>query len=264
MRIQLASDLHLEHLRRDFPGERVIVPASGADILVLAGDLANGTDAIGLFCDWPVPVVYVAGNHEFYGHEMEPLRRTLREQCAGTSIHFLDNEAVDFGGVRFLGATLWTDYRLLRDRSPQQAMEWAESRLADHYRIYTIGKIRFRPSGALAEHERARGWLEQELAHPYDGKTVVVTHHAPHPQSVHPRYAGDHLNAAFASDLSHLLASADLWLHGHVHDSFDYRVGRCRVVANPLGYPRNTNFAAAAKDVVFENRAFQWACVIDV
>ena len=117
---------------------------------------------------------------------------------------------------------------------------------------------------ALAEHELSRAWLEQELNKPYDGKTVVISHHGPHPLSVHPRYVGEALNAAFVSNLTELLPKGDLWIHGHVHDSFDYRVGRCRVVANPLGYARDRYSAAHAKELVFENNAFQWACVIDV
>lgn len=111
MKIQLASDLHLEFLQRDFPGERLICPAHEADLLVLAGDIANGTDAISLFKDWPVPVLYVAGNHEFYHRSFEITRTALRHAAAGTAVHFLDNDVVDFGGVRFLGCTLWTDYR---------------------------------------------------------------------------------------------------------------------------------------------------------
>jgi Icc-related predicted phosphoesterase len=143
-------------------------------------------------------------------------------------------------------------------------MEYAGTRLNDHFLIRTTDPLRFTPEDALREHERSRTWLERELARPYKGKTVVVTHHGPHPLSVHPRYVGDLLNAAFVSNLDHLLEKADLWLHGHVHDSFDYRVGRCRVVANPLGYARDTHSAPEAKDLVYENRAFQWACILDV
>ena len=184
--MQIASDLHLEFLQRPFPGERLISPACGADLLVQAGDIANGIEAIELFRDWPVPVLYLAGNHEFYGHAIEQVRADLRKAAAGTSIMFIDNDVVDFGRVRFLGTTLWTDYRLERDRTQRQLMENAELRINDHFRIrYSNGK--FTAERALAEHELARVWLVHELEKPYDGKTVVVSHHGPHPLSVHSR-----------------------------------------------------------------------------
>src|ERR1700709_193515 len=100
MKIQLASDLHLEYLQRNFPLERLIAPAYGADVLVLAGDIANGTLAIELFKDWPVPVLYLAGNHEFYHQSFDQTRTELSNTAVGTHIRFLDNDVVDFGGVR--------------------------------------------------------------------------------------------------------------------------------------------------------------------
>jgi predicted phosphodiesterase len=263
MKIQLASDLHLEFLQRNFPGERLISPADEADILVLAGDIGNGIQAIELFKDWPVPVLYLAGNHEFYGSDFDLTRAALLKAAEGTCVKFLDNDAADFEGIRFLGTTLWTDYRLVLNRTQRHLMENAEMRLNDHFRIRD-GDANFTAQRALAEHEIARSWLAQELAKPYDGKAVVVSHHGPHPLSVHPRYIGDALNAAFVSNLSELLPKADLWLHGHVHDSFDYNVEGCRVVANPLGYARNVGSAARAGKLDFENNGFQWACVIEV
>lgn len=263
MKVQIASDLHLEFLQRLFPGERLILPAHGADLLVLAGDIANGLEAVELFRDWPVPVLYLAGNHEFYGHAIEQVRIDLRKAAAGTSVVFMDNHVVDFGGVRFLGTTLWTDYRLELNRTQRQLMENAELRITDHFRI-CCSDGKFSAEKALAEHEIARAWLTHELEKPYDGTTVVISHHGPHPLSVHPRYVGEALNAAFVSNLTELLPKADLWIHGHVHDSFDYKVCGCRVVANPLGYALNRNSVERVKELVFENKAFQWACVIDV
>lgn len=263
MKLQIASDLHLEFFQRLFPGERLISPAHGADLLVLAGDIANGVEAIELFRDWPVPVLYLAGNHEFYGHAIEQVRIDLRKAAAGTSVTFMDNDVVDFGGVRFLGTTLWTDYRLELNRTQRQLMENAELRINDHYRI-RCSDGKFTAERALAEHEIARAWLAHVLDKPYDGKTVVVSHHGPHPLSVHPRYVGEALNAAFVSNLTELLPKADLWIHGHVHDNFDYRVAGCRVVANPRGYALNRNSVETAKELVFENNAFEWACVVDV
>jgi len=279
-RMQLASDLHLEMLQRDFSSERLVAPAADADILVLAGDVASGTRAIELFANWPVPVLYVAGNHEFYGHGWESTRAQLHKAARGTSVVFLDNDAADlsrFGHwwgprrdllsrVRFLGTTMWTDYRYCAGLTQKQLMKHAETRLRDHSAISTQ-QGRFTAAHALGDHEISRAWLERELAAPFQGKTIVITHHAPHPLSVHRRFLSPHTlatNAAFASDLTPLLQQADVWCHGHVHDSFDYRVGRCRVVANPLGYANSRHEAAKVADLEFENSQFRWACVIDV
>jgi predicted phosphodiesterase len=275
LRIQLASDLHLEHLERDYPGERLIAPAFDADLLVLAGDIHNGTRAIELFGGWPVPVLYVAGNHEYYGAVWEQARAALRRAARGSSVVFLDNDVADLSvfeywyadrskvleRVRFLGCTLWTDYRYRCNRTQQQMMDNAELRLADHSRIRTKAGP-FRAADALRDHEASRAWLKNELSREFDGTTVVITHHGPHPLSVHPRYAGDPTNACFVSDQSELLHRADLWLHGHVHDSFDYKIGQCRVVANPRGYAQNRGQVATASELQFENAAFSASRVL--
>ena len=261
MRIQLASDLHLELLGR-WPLERLIAPAPGADILVLAGDIHRGLRAIERFASWPVPVLYLAGNHEYYDSQWETLRPDLRRAADGTAVRFLDNDVVTLDGVRFLGSTLWTDYRLSGIPVPE-AMEAAEGFLLDHRRILT-GSGPLRARQALDEHLRSRAWLAHALSVDSSMPTVVLTHHAPHPDSIHARFAGSPVNGAFVSDLTELVAQADLWLHGHVHDSFDYRVGRCRVVSNPRGYAQNRNDAGSIDELVFENPAFQRQLVIDL
>lgn len=259
MKIQLASDLHLEFLKQKWPSERLVAPAAGADVLVLAGDIHNGTDAFKLFAEWAsstgATVIYVAGNHEFYGHEIESTRETMREAAALCGIHFLENERVEIGGVRFLAATLWTDYLINQSLSQQQSMLHAQHGLNDHLLIRTERRT-FTAQDALDRHEASRAWLATELAQPFEGKTVVVTHHGPHPKSVHAKYAHSDVNAAFVSDLSELMPGADLWLHGHCHDSFDYQVGRCRVVANPAGYLTNRGWKTERDDFEFENKGF--------
>lgn len=142
-------------------------------------------------------------------------------------------------------------------------MENAELRINDHYQI-RVGAGKLSARHALAEHELTRAWLTQELNKHYDGKTVVISHHWPHPLSIHPRYIGYALNAGFVSNLFELLPQADLWIHDHVHDSFDYTLGRCSVVANPAGYARNRHSASDSKELVFENNAFQRACVVEI
>lgn len=265
MLIQLASDLHLEHLENWFPGAQTISPADGADILVLAGDIGRGARALKLFRDWSVPVLYVAGNHEAYGSTWNGTLAELREASRETSVRFLERDTAEVGGVRFLGCTLWTDYRLRSNRAQSQLMENAEQRISDHRLIRDEAGGYFTAADALREHEKSRAWLTSELARPYDGKTVVVTHHGPHPLSVHPRYVGAPLNAAFVSDLSELLERGpDLWLHGHVHDSFDYNVNGCRVVANPRGYPRHASSCEQVTDLEYENAGFQYALVLEL
>lgn len=263
MRIQLASDLHLEHLDSLFPGERLIVPAHQADVLVLAGDIANGSAVVDLFGDWPTPVVAVMGNHECYGLVYEDVLEQLRERARGTSVHFLERDVADFGGVRFLGATMWTDYRYRCGLTQSQIMAECQRRIRDHHVISTRDGTLFSPQRALAIHDESREWLRAELLKPYDGVTVVVSHHGPHPLSIHPRYAGMPINGGFSSDLSDLLHHADFWLHGHTHDSFDYRMGRCRVVVNPRGYALDRYNAADAASLRFENPNFKHALLVD-
>jgi hypothetical protein len=148
-------------------------------------------------------------------------------------------EALSGERLRLLGATLWTDFRL--DRTPIESMAIAEQQLEDFRAIRVERGYRLRalrPSDTARLHDATVGFLTRELGRPFDGVTVVVTHHAPSPRSIAPRFDGDRLNPAFASDLEELIRAHQpaLWIHGHVHDSFDYRIGATRVVCNPRGY----------------------------
>lgn len=266
MNLQIASDLHLEHLIAAFPGYRVIEPAPGADVLILAGDIHSGIKAVKTFADWPVPVLYVVGNHEFYGHSFDQLRVDLSAACRGTNVHFLDNSELVLGDIRFLGATLWTDYRLFSGMPVEKAHLVATANLADHRYIGTQAGM-FSPKDACDQHEQSLAWLKRRLAQPFDGKTVVISHHAPHIRSVHERYLGSPLNVCFASNLDAVLEGPNapaLWVHGHVHDTFAYKVGACQVVANPRGYARNKWGVATVKDIVWENPGFDDKLVVRV
>ena len=262
MKFQLASDLHLEFFEQLAQQVRVAEPAQRADLLVLAGDINRGTRAVELFADWPVPVLYVAGNHEFYGHSWEQTRAGIRSACAGTNVTFMDNDVVEFDGVRVLGCTLWTDFRL-PGATQARRMRDVERGLNDYRLIRTQART-LRAQDTLADHERSRDWLERELAKPFRGKTVVMTHHGPHPLSIAPRFVGNAMNAGFVSDLTPLMAGVDLWMHGHVHDSFDYRVGGCRVVANPAGYALNGTVGESDAWFELENGKFDRMLVLDV
>lgn len=261
MKIQIASDLHLELLEKRFPGYRVVEPAD-ADVLVLAGDIHHATQAVAAFADWPAPVVYVHGNHEAYHEQIAALDEQLRAASAGSNVHYLERGEYIVNGVRFLGCCLWTDYLLEPDHQ-REAMREAELKLYDHRRIRTAHGG-FGAEDALRLHRQSRAWLEQKLHERFDGRTVVVTHHGPHPGSVHPRYAGQALNAAFVSDLTPLIGQADLWIHGHVHDSFDYAVAGTRVITNPRGYALNRTAAQTPQQLAWENERFDPGLVVDI
>jgi predicted phosphodiesterase len=240
VRIRVLSDLHLEF--QDWTP-----PPVAADLVVLAGDIHNGSNGLPWarrhFAD--SHLIYVPGNHEFYGSEMETTLERLRRVAAAHDIALLDGDALEIDGVRFLGATLWTDFALHGSDPGAIARAQADARrgMVDYRKISLRGSGRLQPDDTRRIHLRQSAWLARELARPCDGPTVVITHHLPHMLSVHPRYEGDRLNPSFASDLSALVrAPVQLWIHGHTHESVDYRIDGTRVVCNPRGYlPQDPN-----------------------
>ena len=271
IRLQLLSDLHL-----DVWSYRPEI-ADGIDAIVVAGDvredavravrwLEDGYGAAG------VPIVYVTGNHEGYGQTIEPMLERARREAAGTQVRLLENDEIvlHVRGVRFrvLGATLWTDlaidgpkareralrfgsrvmndYRYIRTRTDEE--DWhADGRVgidasADDPSVGTPGSDesrRITAADTLQWHEAGRAWLTERLGEPHHGPTLVVTHHAPHPASLDRAFDGDGTHPFFASDLSALIEERgpDVWVHGHVHQRRDYRVGGTKIVCNPRGYP---------------------------
>jgi Icc-related predicted phosphoesterase len=187
-----------------------------------------------------VPVILVAGNHEYYGSSIPKVNDAMRRELKGSQVHFLDDASVILDGVVFLGATLWTDYNLNGQYTDADAMTNASYRMNDHRLIED-----FIPVHALNAHFKSLKFLRASLRSSSKLKAIIITHHAPSSRSINPKYADDHLmNACFASNLESLIetSNATLWVHGHVHTSFDYRIGDTRVVCNPRGYyPRDLN-----------------------
>ena len=250
MKLHILSDLHLSL-------GALAIPENDADVVVLAGDIARPREAIAWASAITRPVLYVPGNHEFYGGSIAGTVAELKRLSAGTRITVLDCEEALIGGVRFLGATLWTDFMLFGEGEERAAaMRDAQRFMRDFSRV-RMDEAPFTPEASAALFARQAAWLESRLAQPHAGPTVVITHHAPSRQSIHPKFAGSRLNACFVSDAEHLIAGsrARLWIHGHTHDSFDYRVNGTRVVCNPRGY---------AKDGVNENRSFDASLRIEI
>lgn len=253
MKLLVQSDQHFESYPLDFDW----APPQ-ADVFVCAGDLTRGCDkGVRWLAEHVSPYmdsIYVAGNHEFYRNSLvEGLASGISEARTHPRVHFLENDLKVVGGVRFVGCTLWTDFALM-GQQPLAASHAAHA--MNDYKLAAFKKKpyeRLQPRHTQGRHFQSLSFLEAALGMRFDGPTVVVTHHAPHRGSIHERFEGDLLTAAFCSDLSALIEAEQpaLWIHGHMHDSFDYMVGDTRVVCNPRGYGD-------------ENRGFQRWLTIDI
>jgi DNA repair exonuclease SbcCD nuclease subunit len=239
MRLQLLSDLHLE--TEAYEPE----PAPGAELLVLAGDIDSTWAQLERFRGWPVPVLFVAGNHEFDLRELDDTWPALRERCDAIGLRLLERESLvltdDAGArIRFVATVRWCDFDLFgaarRDKALRAGSYFMRvQRSTQHGRIFDAAAVR---EEALA----CRAWLATELALANDGwdRTVVVTHFAPSLRSADPRYGAQVGTASFCNADDDLLPGADVWIHGHLHCRHDYQAvhdgGVTRVICNARGH----------------------------
>lgn len=250
MKLQLLSDLHIEvHPNLE------IAPAPGADLLVLAGDIGSyqsgsrllesdfGLTRFSPRHGWPVPVLYVPGNHEYDNADFDEIHTRLRETCDALDIGWLERETLVIDGIRFIGTTLWADFDALVEPTDSMAEAFKKRGKAMRAANFYLEKAATLRAGELflaeplREHSlMCQAWLRDALAEDFDGITVAITHFAPTLASADPRYGLSPGTAGFCNSLDELLPRADLWLHGHLHCQFDYVKDGCRVVANPLGY----------------------------
>lgn len=237
MKIALVSDIHLSQLF-----DKQAVPYGGLeqltrdDVLCVAGDVDDGptginTHLIALRKNTQATIVGVMGNHDYFHRSLT--QDTLKQARANLPgrVYLLENQTLEMDGLRILGCTLWTDVD--RGRLVGNALAMLDySYITDAYG----GLIEVHHT--LAENRVSQDWLSTELAKPFNGKTVVLTHHAPTFRSQHPRYTDSPLSSFFCCDLEHLIEQhqPELWLHGHLHDPVDYRIGQTRIVCNPRGY----------------------------
>jgi predicted phosphodiesterase len=232
----IMGDLHLE-LTRGWD-----LPAVGArptyDVLVLAGDLITRMER---GVKWIIervtdkPVIYIGGNHEPYGQDIDRDLEKARLAAKGTNVHVLENDSIEINGVTFLGAVGWTDFALFGDQ--ERAMRAAGEVMNDYRKIRTNGyRYRLRPKDTQARHMETRAFLRRELSKPKIGKRVVVTHHGFHGvESVRRGHEHDLISAAYASNAA--IEGADLWVSGHTHETKTFVAGDGeRVVTNSKGY----------------------------
>lgn len=242
MKAWILSDLHCDHGTVPPP-----VPPE-ADIALIAGDVINDEWLIDVAQQ--LPVLFVAGNHEYYRHAVDERKQSFLDlERNSEDLWMLENETFPLwrNNASFpliiAGATLWTDYN-----NDPVAAETARRSMNDHRYISWCKDPwqRFLPSHATKMHRESLTYLRNSRA------DVIMTHHAPHRNSVHPRYAGQLLNYAYFSDVLETFDNPPrIWIHGHTHSSFDYVVGETRVICNPHGYPG-------------ENAAFNPALIVEI
>ena len=281
MKFLVLSDLHLEFGSFTPPADVEF------DAVILAGDINSPGNKVVTWArresvfGGEKPIIFVPGNHEFYRTCLQTELRLMQEAAAGTNMHVLDRGELILddpagGQIRILGCTLWTDFQLpfrsgaVMVSDVSGALAAANRRLNDFNQInvdyseradsFRTQKRPFTAEDSLARHWIDRSWLLGQLALPFDGATVVVTHHAPSTGSVHPQYEGDSLTPAFVSDLPGEMFfhpfSDVLWIHGHTHNSADYCRKSTRILANPRGY--------RLPDGTFENPEFNPRLLIEV
>jgi predicted phosphodiesterase len=219
-------------------------PQSVVDVVILAGDIgshAHGMEwAAATFRDWPgnPKIVYIVGNHEFYGDDLGLLDDFRKAKWERAGVHFLENKTLELPGLRILGCTLWSAFDLYG--TADASMATASRRINDYALIRGHSGKLLEPKQTLKMHKRSVKWLDAELAKPFDGKTVVATHFAPHLGCVPSRFQGGDITPYFTTDLSWLMEKhhIDVWCYGHTHSNINFVAENgCEVISNQRGYP---------------------------
>jgi len=235
MKLRILSDLHLEF-------SDLSLSTVDYDVAILAGDIHVKDKALA-WIQSNIPnktVIYVLGNHEFYGKTYPKHIAELKSATKGSNIHILENDKLTIDGINFFGSTLWTDFEAFGD--PRIAGYHCQQIMNDFKKIRLLprySKLRAIDAGRI--HKQAMHWLKSELSQCRGEKNVVITHHGPSKKSLLKRYANDLSSAAYVSNLDGFILEycPDYWIHGHLHNSVDYAIGSCRVLCNPRGYHPN-------------------------
>lgn len=237
MKIQILSDLHVEFQNYQYQ-------ECDSDVVVLAGDIHTKDRGI----EWAAdqiqnkPVIYVLGNHEFYGKSHPKFIYEATSKAAGTNIHVLEDSHVNIAGVNFIGCTLWTDFKLFGD--PRIAGYQCQQVMTDYKKIRKSPQYsKLRSIDTATIHARSLHWLGKTLESLEGQTNVVVTHHGPSINSSPEGKRKDTTSAAYVSNLESFISKhqPEFWIHGHLHNSSEYQIGDCTIVCNPKGYPGEEN-----------------------
>lgn len=248
MKLGIISDIHQDTQFNHYDH----TPIEGVDVMIVAGDLQQGSGIESLvpYIQAGQRVIYVAGNHEFYDHEMTTLEKRIREHAAMAGVDFLNNDAVIIDGVRFIGGTMWTDFKLYGEAEEFFVRNACQRGMNDYYcikrrrhNIETHNGIEdtittFRAADAYELHQKTRSYIANVIRNDHTGPTVVVTHHSPSMMSVPIEFKADRVSGGYASHMDDFVMQyqPNLWVHGHTHTNLDYNIGDTRVVCNPRGY----------------------------
>lgn len=226
------------------------------DLVILAGDIGSHTHGLAwAAATFQQPIIYVAGNHEYYGAHLGMLAELQKPAWEQAGTYFLEKRSIELNGVRFLGCTLWSGFDLHGPDKAEAYMAVAKRGINDYWMIHARGGKNLEPRDTLKLHWTAVRWLDAELSKPFSGNTVVVTHFAPHRGCVAPQHEGSDLSPYFVTDLSRLMEKhhIDVWCHGHTHTNNDFMAeGGCRVISNQLGYPSEQASVGFRNDLVIE------------
>ena len=229
--------------------------------LVISGDLAVNDKIIeALLAIAPgfKSVLYVPGNHEYEGANISNARTQLELEISNypklSHVYILNTDHVIIDGVRFIGANLWSDF----NNSDWFAIHAAKDKVSDFefIKINRVTPRKFHPADAIKLHEDHKLFIEEMCRIPFDGETVVITHHAPSFKSMDPIWETrlGVIKYIFASNMENTVgySGAKYWLHGHIHSSKDYMIGDTRVICNPRG------------NAVWENKNFDPNLILEV
>ncbi len=237
MKIQILSDIHLEFQEFHYTD-------CDCDAVVLAGDIHTKDRGV----KWAIqnisnkPVIYILGNHEFYGKTYPKLIHDMKELTKNSDVHVLENDVLTINNINFFGCTLWTDFGLFGE--PRIAGSHCQTNMNDYKKITRLPNYsKIRSLDTALYHKQSIKWLSKALTEHEGQKNVVITHHAPTIKSCPDYYKNDLLTAAYVSNLENFIGThhPTAWIHGHLHNSSDFLLGQTRIVCNPRGYPGELN-----------------------
>lgn len=234
------SDLHLEH------GTKIEIPLiEGVKFLILAGDIGSNQSHLEFIkdCASKYTVIYILGNHEFYGFTLKEVR-DFWSSVEIENFHFLDNSSVVIDDIEFIGSTLWIDF----NRQNFHTMYNAPTEIKDFQKIFNANNDEYiTPEDIYSEFEKSYAYLKDALYDDNGYVKVLVTHYGFSHQSVHPSYREHQsdlkMNHYFTNNLDNFIGNslAKIAIHGHMHTSTDYMLGDVHVICEPLGYPDASN-----------------------